>query len=78
MYPFNLTEQEKQARKQTDDVRKVLQQQIVGAIDVRRSKEYWTSILANFQPDAIAEALSSELTHFNYREIARSPCCCKR
>jgi len=74
---YNLTEREKQMRKQTEDVRRVLQQQIAGAIDTRRSKDYWQNILSDFSIEAIAEALSSELNHFNYCEVTHRHCCCR-
>jgi len=47
-------------------IRSVLARQILGSIDSARSKEYWLNLLKNVPHDDIAEALSTELTHFNY------------
>jgi len=75
---FNRTEEEQKMLDQIENIRGVLQRQISGFSDIRRSKEYWRSILDNFPAEAIAEALSSELNHFNYKEVSRITCCCKR
>lgn len=55
-------------------LRLVIQRQIAGVIDVQRSREVWRNLLRDFPADLIAEVLSSELTHFNYREVQRTTC----
>ena len=74
---LNRTEEREKFYKQVEDAQRVLQQQIVGVNDSRRSIEYWKNILKDFSVEAIAEALSSELTHFNYRQVSRRVCCCR-
>lgn len=51
-----------------------IHRQILGLSDQIRSKQAWLKILEGAHPEAIANALSAKLTHFNYQEVPRCKC----
>ncbi|MGK5079626.1 hypothetical protein [Janthinobacterium sp. HLX7-2] len=57
-----------------DEICNHIRRQILGLSDQVRSKETWHKILAGADPEAIANALSRQLTHFNYQEVPRCKC----
>jgi hypothetical protein len=59
-------------------IRSVLQKQIGGYIDAERAKGYWRNLLNSISDEEIAEAVSSELTHFKYEEKKSCSICCHR
>lgn len=56
-------------KRQENEIRHHIHRQILGISDQRRSKETWHKILAGANPEAIANALSEQLTHFKYQEV---------
>lgn len=52
-----------------DEICNHIHRQILGLSDQVRSKQTWLKILEGAHPEAIANALSTKLTHFNYQEV---------
>jgi len=75
MITRNLEEIERQEK----EIRNHIHRQILGLSDQVRSKEIWQRILAAADPETIASALSTQLTHFTYQEVlSRKQCNCCR
>lgn len=69
----------KAAENEENEIRNHIHRQIQGKSDQVRSKEIWQRILAQADPMSIANALSEQLTHFNYQEVPsckKCNCCC--
>ena len=64
-----------ETEREENEIRNHIHRQILGISDQVHSKEIWRNILAGASPESIATALSTQLTHFNYREIQRCKCC---
>lgn len=60
------------AEQEEGQIRNHIHDQIRGVSDRRRSKEIWLRILSQASEDSIANALSEQLSHFNYHEIPGS------
>ncbi|WP_133250716.1 hypothetical protein [Janthinobacterium sp. 78] len=74
-----ITRNFEEVERQENEIRNHIHRQILGISDQVRSKEIWHKILAAADPETIATALSTQLTHLNYRQVA--PCkdcsCCR-
>lgn len=58
-----------EAEREEIQIRDHIHDQILGISDQRRSKEIWLRILSLASQKCIANALSEQLTHFNYQEV---------
>ncbi|MCC7695110.1 hypothetical protein [Janthinobacterium sp. EB271-G4-7A] len=58
------------AEQEEGQIRNHIHDQIRGVSDQRRSKEIWLRILSLASQECIANALSEQLSHFNYQEVA--------
>ncbi|WP_157808896.1 hypothetical protein [Janthinobacterium sp. 67] len=68
-----------EVERQENEIRHHIHRQILGISDQVRSKEIWLRILATANPETIATALSTQLTHFKYQEVLRrKQCICRR
>ena len=72
-----ITRNLEEVKRQENEIRNHIHRQILGISDQVRSKEIWQRILAAADPEAIANALTVQLTHFNYQAL---PVCenCKK
>jgi hypothetical protein len=74
-----ITRNLEEVERQENEIRNHIHRQILGLSDQVRSKEIWHKILAAADPETIAAALSTQLTHFNYQEVLRrKQCICRR
>lgn len=67
------------AEREEKEIRNHIHRQILGESDQVHSREIWQRILEQADPRAIANALSTQLTHFNYQEVPsrkKCNCCC--
>jgi len=64
-----ITRNLEEVERQENEIRNHIHRQILGLSDQVRSKEIWHKILAAADPETVATALSTQLTHFNYQEV---------
>ena len=62
------------AEREENQIRNHIHDQIRGVSDRRRSKEIWLRILSQASQESIVNALSEQLSHFNYHAISANGC----